>query len=152
MIILCLYENILRVIIYVSASRSPPGLGILQLTMYHFGTAFGVNFPTLGSLLEDFGVILHPWGHFWSTLATVFEVKNGLGLQRCPERRHPGNTVAHLDTFWRSFFDTSENFCKKKRVLETHLFFLSGLDQFVGGPTWSWIEPARSKRMWSNSQ
>ena len=58
-----------------------------------------------------------------------------------PFRRHPFGDLLEV------IFDRFTILFVKKRVLETPPFFLQDVKQFLGGPTWSLIEPARSKAM-----
>ena len=70
-------------------------LKLLQLILFFLEASFHNlehfvhMLPTLGYLL---GSLLHPWGHFWSTLATFLVLKTRLRRQRCPRsapRRPP---------------------------------------------------------------
>ena len=97
-----------------SASRSPPGLGILQVTCLmhfsHFGTPFGVNFATLGSLLEHFGFAFAPLGSFLEHFGYTFCVKKRIGAPKVPQERpkaptpvSPSHFGSHFGGYFRWF-------------------------------------------------
>ena len=119
----CLPEELI-----VSASRSPPGLcsnlrsSVTVPTEYTFRVTFRIICGHFGIIFE---ACLGPWGHFGGAVGSLFASKISLGLQRCPKRRHPGNKLTLLETFWGFFFSHFFIFSAKKSGSEIGDFFSS---------------------------
>ena len=63
------------------------------------------NLSILGALLE---LLLHPWGHFKSTLDPFLVFRNALGVivaPGAPLGALPRNSLTFLEPFWGQFFD-----------------------------------------------
>ena len=114
-------------------------------TLHHFGVTFITLAPLLESILLPWGHFYHfgtllgsllqPWVHFGSTLDALFASKIGLGRQRCPKRRHPGNKLTHLETFWRHIFVYFRIRMQTKmysKYVPVFLRFLGRLGRFMG--------------------
>ena len=91
----------------------------------HFGTPFGVNFATLGSLLEHFGFAFAPLGSFLEHFGYTFCVKKRIGAPKVPQERPKAPTPFRphiLGAILEVIFDGFCDFSHLERVVKTYVF------------------------------
>ena len=105
-------------------------LGILFCVLHWFRCTFKVFLITLKSHLTSFsfpGVTLGAPGAYFGSQNMIRGTQN---TQEPPKKRHLGNKLIHLDTFWTSFLTFFAVLLLKKMILRHVPIFL----RFWGGP------------------
>ena len=115
---------------YLTASRSPPGLGALSVSSSaHFGVIFGVVFGS--------------WGQYGGAVGSFFGADGDLARQRRLKRRLPQNKVTILDPSWEPKPTKNDQKSMPRCVQILHWFsdrFLIDFGDHLGtilGPCWA---------------